>query len=101
MDFDTDGEWDEKDQIGPAIHAPLDVKAIVVNQYRVEWLNLSDPKDKYYAKNHMVATLRFAKPEYIGDKRYSSARISVELGPEKVVEIYGQEVRSTHIPIPN
>ena len=41
MDFDNHGEWNEYWQRGPAIHAPDVFKNIVVNQCRIEWLNLS------------------------------------------------------------
>ena len=103
MDFDKDGEWDYEKQRGPAIHTPLNIKAIVVDQYRVEWLNISNPhpKQKFYAKNHMVATVRFVKPQTIDGMVYMSARISMELGIEKkVVAVVAQEVCSTHISIP-
>ena len=102
VDFDHDGEWDEEDQIGPAIHAPAYVKDIVVNKYRIEWLNLSEPETDFYSKNHMVATLIFAETVTIDDVDYSSARISMELSIEKkATAIVGQEVRiSTHIYIP-
>jgi len=56
MDFDKDGEWDYEQQRGPVIHAPLNIKAIIINQYQVGWLNLSDPKEKFYTKNHMIMT---------------------------------------------
>ena len=100
MDFDNDGEWDDDEQTGPAIHTPSIIKDIVITEYRIEWLNLSEPENNFYAKNHMVATVTFATPQVFGNKEYSSARISMEVGTEKkVVEIVGQEVRSTHIPM--
>ncbi|KZT04198.1 uncharacterized protein LAESUDRAFT_751269 [Laetiporus sulphureus 93-53] len=85
MNFDTDGYWDTSDLEGPAIHAPADIKAIVVNKYRIEWLNISDPTKDFYAKNHMVATVLFAQSQCINNEWYLSARLSMELGPEKVV----------------
>jgi len=94
VNFDKDGEWDEEDQVGPAIHAPDDARKIVVDNYRIEWLNLSEPQTNFYAKNHMVATLIFAKAVVINDIEYSSARLSMELGSGgKVAEIHGQKVR--------
>ena len=83
MDFDHDRKWDEEDQIGLAIHALAYVKYIVVEKYRIEWLNLSEPETDFYAKNHMVATLIFAETMTIDDVDYSLARISMELGIEK------------------
>ena len=94
MDFDRDGEWDEYYQIGPAIHAPDNVKNIVVDEYRIEWLNMAEPEDDFYAKNHMVATLIFAEAVTINDVEYGSARLSMELGSgTKVAAIVGQDVR--------
>jgi len=60
MDFDTDGEWSAQHLEGPAIHAPEYIKRIVVNDYRCEWLDMSDQAANYYAKNHVVATVIFA-----------------------------------------
>jgi hypothetical protein len=65
------------------------------------WLTISDPKKNFYAKNHMIATLIFARGETIDNVEYNSARISMELPDEKdgkkVTAIVGQEVR-THTP---
>jgi hypothetical protein len=70
MDFDNDGEWDDDEQTGPAIHTPSVIKDIIVNEYRIEWLNLSQPEENFYAKNHIVATVTFATPEFLN--KYSS-----------------------------
>src|SRR5258708_38341355 len=99
MDFDNDGEWKNDKQTGPAIHTPSIIKNIIVNRYRIEWLNISLPDKDFYAKNHMVATVTFTTPQFFNNVEYLSARISLELGPEKKVEIVVQEVRSTHISI--
>ena len=72
LDFDRDGEWDEDDQIGPAIHAPDNVKNIVLDNHRIEWLKLAEPEDDFYAKNNMVATLIFAEAVTINDDEYGS-----------------------------
>ena len=78
------------------IHAPDYIKNIIIKCYRIEWLNLSDPKNSFYTKNHMVATLIFAKAVMINGIEYGSARLSMELGKEKtVVEIAGQDVRTS------
>ncbi|KAK0194719.1 hypothetical protein F5146DRAFT_978197 [Armillaria mellea] len=92
IDFDKDGEWDDDEQSGPAIHAPQEIKNIAIKNFRVEWLNLSDPSEDFYAKNHMVGTVTFVQPHVINGARYSSARISMEVGVEKkFVAIVGQE----------
>jgi len=75
----TDGTWDAQGLSGPAIHAPAAIRNIVITTYRVEWLNLSDPKLNFYAKNHMVAGIVFARPQWVGDKECKSARLSVEV----------------------
>ena len=100
MNFDKDGEWNEEVQVGPAIHAPDNARKIVVDGYRIEWLNLSEPQNNFYAKNHMVATLIFAETATMNDVEYSTARLSMELGSGgKVAEIHGQKVRiGTAIP---
>ena len=98
MDFDHEGEWDEEEQEGPAIHAPENIRNIVVSQYRIEWLNISEPDKNFYAKNQMVATLVFTEPQFIAGEAYLSARISMELEREnKVVQIVAQEARSTFL----
>ncbi|KIO27443.1 hypothetical protein M407DRAFT_232693 [Tulasnella calospora MUT 4182] len=79
IDFNNDGKWDVWGQEGPAIHAPADVRDIVVTTYRVEWLNVSDPNTNFYSKNHMVSAVVFARPQWIGGKEYMSARLSEEL----------------------
>ena len=95
MNFDSDGSWDAEEQSGPAIHAPPNIKDIFVAGYRVEWLNISDPEKNFFAKNHMVATLLFAEPKIIDGTRFSSARLSMELGEEeKVTAIVAMSVRS-------
>ena len=83
MDFDHDGKWDEEDQIGPAIHTPAYVKDIVVEKYRIERLNLLEPKTDFYAKNHMITTLIFTETVTIDNVDYSSTWICMELGIEK------------------
>lgn len=87
IDFDTFGQWDVDKAKGPAIHIPDDIKNIIITRYRIEWLNLSDPAQDIYAKNHMVAVAVFAQPVTINDVRYESARISMELGPNLYVAI--------------
>ncbi|KIO27453.1 hypothetical protein M407DRAFT_232698 [Tulasnella calospora MUT 4182] len=79
IDFNKDGQWDAQELEGPAIHAPADIRDIVVTTYRVEWLNISDPQTNFYAKNHMVSAVVFATPQFIGDKDYMSARLSEEI----------------------
>lgn len=99
MDFDNDGEWNNVQQKGPAVHAPLDIKNIPIMGYRVEWLNMSKPEENFYAKNHMVAMLAFTESKGIGKKTYKAARISMELSAEKkVAQIVGQKVGGTQLP---
>ncbi|KIO26489.1 hypothetical protein M407DRAFT_7785 [Tulasnella calospora MUT 4182] len=81
LDFNTDGAWDPEELIGPAIHAPAEIKDIPISEFRVEWLKTPQP----YAKNHMVAAVTFAEPQLLNNKKYYSARLSMELGPEKKV----------------
>ena len=99
MDFDNDGEWNNDAQSGPAIHVPLGIKNTIVEQYRIEWLDVSHPEENVYAKNHIVATLVFASSLRIGDTEYSSARMSMETAQEwkRVDEIIGQEVCHTFL----
>ncbi|SRR5258708_4827005 len=85
IDFDTEGFWDFDEAQGPAIHVPDQVKNIVVTQYRIEWLNMSIPDEDFYAKNHMVAVVEFAQSTMIDREEYSSARLSMEFGPEFAV----------------
>lgn len=100
MDFDNDGRWNDQKQAGPAIHTPSAIKHTIINEYRIEWLDLSEPENNFYAKNHMVATVKFTTPQFFNGKKYLSARISMETGTEKeVVEIAAQQVRSTQISI--
>ncbi len=93
-------KWNDNKQIGPAIHTPTVIKDTIVNEYCIKWLNLSEPQKFFYLKNHMVATMRFATPQFFRNKKYLSAQISMKVGiGKKVVEIVGQEVCSTHISI--
>jgi len=73
LNFNTDGTWDAQELKGPAIHAPTAIRNIAVTTYRMEWLNLSDPKTDFYAKNHMVASVVFATPQWIGGADYKSS----------------------------
>jgi len=67
---------------GPAIHAPPDVRAIVLQQaFRIEFLNISTPKQALYAKNHITSMVTFVEPFLVDGTHYLSARISMELGP--------------------
>ena len=94
MDFDRDGAWNDQVQLGPAIHCPQGIKDIVVDKYRVEWLNMSDPVEDFYAKNHMVAGLVFAQPRVISGVEYQGARISMETGLiKKVVTVPGHDAQ--------
>jgi hypothetical protein len=79
LDFDTDGEWEVSKARGPAIHAPAEVRDIVVTTYRVEWLDISDPENEFYAKNHIVSAVIFAESHHIAGKKYFAARLSMEL----------------------
>ncbi|KAL7922620.1 hypothetical protein ACQKWADRAFT_312853 [Trichoderma austrokoningii] len=85
VDFERDGKWNKKSQTGPAIHTPKDIRDIVVKSYRIEWLDLSEPKFDYYAKNHIVATVVFAASKTIGGVKYRSARLSMEVDEVKIV----------------
>lgn len=85
MDFDTNGRWNSEAAEGPAIHTPDNIKAIAVTNFRVEWLNASEPEQGFYAKNHIVASIEFAEDQVINGETYRSARLSVELGPDVVV----------------
>jgi len=85
MDFDTNGLWDYETAEGPAIHTPDNIKAIAITNFRVEWLNASEPDQGFYAKNHIVASVEFAKAQTINEETYLAARLSVELGPDVVV----------------
>jgi len=82
IDFDSDGDWDFDECLGPAIHTPKNIKNIMVNEYRIEWLDMSEPNIKFYPKNHMVGTLIFETPMWIGNTEYKSARISMEVDVE-------------------
>jgi hypothetical protein len=53
IDFDAYGSWNPQTLIGPAIHAPDAIKAIVVDKYRVERMNLSVPDLNLYAKKYV------------------------------------------------
>ena len=97
MNFDNYGKWSGRSLTGPAVHAPANVKAIVISTYRIEWLNMSDLDNDFYAKNHMIATLVFAQDEWINGHVYKSARLSMEQGPLKVTPDVN-EVRSSVIP---
>ena len=79
IDFDFDGEWDEEQMKGPAIHVPDDIKGIIVDKYRIEWLDMSTPDFDFYAKNHIVAAVDFATPQMLGNTIYRTARISMEI----------------------
>lgn len=78
MDFDNDGAWFDYGQEGPVVHAPTIIKNISVAVCRIEWLNMSDPKDNFYAKNHMCMTLVFNHYVTIDGMPYGSARLSIE-----------------------
>ncbi|KIO24938.1 hypothetical protein M407DRAFT_8674 [Tulasnella calospora MUT 4182] len=96
MDFNHDGAWDYQDQLGPAIHCPQIIKNIVVDEYRVEWLNMSDPDEDFYSKNHMAGGLAFTHPQVIGGVEYQGARISMETGLiKKVVTVPGHDTWET------
>jgi hypothetical protein len=82
IDFDSDGAWDAEQHGGPAIHAPDDVKAIVVTEYRIEWLDMSEPSINFYPKNHMVGFAIFPTSQWFGSVEYKSARISMEVDVE-------------------
>lgn len=79
LNFNTDGTWDAQELEGPAIHAPAAIRNIIANRYRVEWLDMSNPKTNFYAKNHMVASVVFDTPQWIEGTEYKSARLSVEV----------------------
>jgi len=100
MNFDSDGEWSDQGLVGPAIHAPSHIKAIVINKYRIEWLDMSEPGRDLYAKNHIVTTTIFAQPIWINGREWSSARLSMEIGPDDKVVADVNEVRSSRIPVP-
>ena len=52
INFDTHGTWDANLFAGPAIHAPAAVRNIIVIDYVVQWLDISDPEANFFAKNH-------------------------------------------------
>lgn len=54
---------------------PFIIKNIVINEYCIEWLNISEPKANFYTKKNIVATVRY--------EAYSSGRITMERGTEK------------------
>ncbi|KIM41135.1 hypothetical protein M413DRAFT_28199 [Hebeloma cylindrosporum] len=80
VDFDKDGNWDSTFGEGAAIHAPQWVRDIVVASLRIEWLVIPHSDDS--TKNHIVGNAKFANGKCCG---YSAARISMEVGSEKVV----------------
>jgi len=55
-----------------------EVKSVVIDQYRLEWLDTSNAEENFYAKNDMVAAVKFAEVQQINGARYKSARLSVE-----------------------
>lgn len=92
--------WDDEEQSGPAVHAPDAIKNIAVKEYRIEWLNISEPETNFYVKNHMVATVVFVTTQIFDRVEYHSARLSMELDIEKkVVELAARPVRTTQISI--
>jgi len=100
INYDNDGEWSDQGLEGPAIHAPAHIKAIVINRYRIEWLDVSEPERDLYFKNHIVATAIFAQPVWINDREWSSARLSMEIERNDKVVADVNKVRSSHIPVP-
>ncbi|EWC46698.1 hypothetical protein DRE_04185 [Drechslerella stenobrocha 248] len=82
VNFDTDGKWDNQNMVGPAVHTPQYVRNTIIIEYRIEWLNMSEPENDFYSKNHMVASAIFARPLKISNENYASARISMELSED-------------------
>ncbi|KAF7761891.1 hypothetical protein Agabi119p4_9883 [Agaricus bisporus var. burnettii] len=76
INFDANGEWDEANLIGPAVLVPKHIRSLVVTEYRLEWLNLSDPGE--HLKNHMIAAVTFSTPIYLNNDWYYAARLSME-----------------------
>ncbi|KAF9512518.1 hypothetical protein BS47DRAFT_1244696, partial [Hydnum rufescens UP504] len=64
---------------------PSAIKAIIVSDYHIEWLDMAEPEHDIYSKNHMVPSVVFTMPKVFDKKKYSSAKISMELGTEKKV----------------
>jgi len=56
MNFDTEGRWDDQGLVGCAVHAPPNIKAIVVDPYYIVWLDMLAPDRNFYAKNYIVTT---------------------------------------------
>lgn len=79
IDFTTYGEWNTIS--GPAIHAPAWVRAIILKpEFRIEFLDLSDPDDDFYAKNHIISAVIFVRSIRVYDTTYKSARIRDQYG---------------------
>ena len=85
MNFDTDGHWNLETNEGPAAHAPLSVRGIVLTgPLRVEFLDVS-AADSYPKNNIIIMSATF--PGTGGG--HQSARRSVQPGPSKKVESAG------------
>lgn len=86
MDFDTYRQWNFFKRMGPAIHAPSWVREIILNpNICIEFLDVSEPAQGVYLKNHITATVTFANPVWVRNKKIVSARISMEPGPPLAV----------------
>src|SRR5260221_9130582 len=87
INFDSDGAWDDKKHHGPAIHAPDDVKAIVIAKYCIKWLDMSAPSANFYSKNHMVGFAIFVTSQWFGGVQYKSAKISMDIDDKVTVDV--------------
>ena len=66
--------WEDEYAVGPTIHTHANVRAIIVTQYHVEWLDYCG-----YSNHHIAAFLTFAERQTVNDLVYMSARLSMEL----------------------
>ena len=78
-DFDNIAPWKAAKAEGPANKAPADIRALRANLLRAEWLDLSEPAEDIYVKNHMVFSALLETPTVIGDRTYFAARLSMEV----------------------
>ncbi|KAI4518516.1 hypothetical protein K525DRAFT_272592 [Schizophyllum commune Loenen D] len=78
-DFDNIAPWDAAEAQGPANKAPAEIRALSTDFLRVDWMDISLPKEKAYRKNHMVFAALLTTPATIGGVTYFAARLSMEL----------------------
>lgn len=72
---------------GPAILAPRWIRDLILTPLlRIEFLDVSDPPNNYYPKNHIVGSVTFETPITILGVKYQSARLSMHVGQTARVE---------------